>query len=180
MLRGFLLAAAGCLGATMALAQTAMPFALDWKFEGPAAPYTIAVDEGFFAEAGLEVEVIAPTDPSAPPKLVAAGQGDIAVSYQVQLHIQVGEGLPLAWAGTLVATPLNCLLTLEDGPIDSPADLKGKTIGYSVAGVEEAILGAILEKHGVALDEVTLVNVNFSLSPALMTGRVDAVIGAYR
>ena len=40
-----------------AMAQTSMPFALDWKFEGPAAPYFTAIDEGYFADAGLEVEI---------------------------------------------------------------------------------------------------------------------------
>ena len=111
---------------------------------------------------------------------MAAGQAELAVSYQPQLHLQIHEGLPLKRVGTLVATPLNCLLVLEDGPIKSPADLKGKKIGFSVAGVEEAILSAVLGKYDVALDDVELINVNFSLSPSLMTGQVDAVIGAYR
>ncbi|MGR3838248.1 MAG: ABC transporter substrate-binding protein, partial [Cognatishimia sp.] len=135
---------------------------------------------GFFADQGLEVEVIAPADPADPPKLVAAGKADLAISYQPQLHLQVAEGLPLMRVGTLVATPLNCLLVLDDGPIKTPADLKGGKIGFSVAGVEEALLVAILEKYGVSFDEVELVNVNWSLSPSLMSGQVDAVIGAYR
>ncbi|MEM1006068.1 MAG: ABC transporter substrate-binding protein, partial [Pseudomonadota bacterium] len=104
----------------------------------------------------------------------------LAVSYQPQLHLQIHEGLPLKRVGTLVATPLNCLLVLKDGPIKSPADLKGKKIGYSVAGVEEAVLSAVLGQYDVKLDDVELINVNFSLSPSLMTGQVDAVIGAYR
>ena len=82
--------------------------------------------------------------------------------------------------GTLVATPLNCLLVLADGPIQSPADLAGKKVGFSVGGVEEAVLGSILRHHGLSLDDVELVNVNWSLSPSLMSGQVDAVIGAYR
>ena len=69
---------------------------------------------------------------------------------------------------------------LADGPIETPADLTGRKIGYSVAGVEEALLTAILDRYGVGLDEVELVNVNWSLSPSLMSGQVDAVIGAYR
>ena len=120
------------------------------------------------------------TDPSDPPKLVAAGKAELAVSYQPSQHLQVAEGLPLMRVGTLVATPLNCLLVLAEGPIKEIADLKGKKIGFSVAGVEEALLTAILGNHGVGFDEVELVNVNWSLSPSLMSGQVDAVIGAYR
>jgi putative hydroxymethylpyrimidine transport system substrate-binding protein len=88
--------------------------------------------------------------------------------------------LPLIRVGTLVATPLNCLLVLKNGPIKSPQSLSGKKIGFSVAGVEEILLSAILEKYGVKLEDVELVNVNFSLSPSLMSGQVDAVIGAFR
>ena len=79
-----------------------------------------------------------------------------------------------------MATPLNCLLVLENGPINTPQSLSGKKIGFSVAGVEEILLSAILEKYGVKLEDVELVNVNFSLSPSLMSGQVDAVIGAFR
>ena len=55
----------------------------------------MAKENGYFADVGLEVEIVAPADPSAPPKLVAAGQADIAISYQPQLHLQIAEGLPL-------------------------------------------------------------------------------------
>ena len=163
-----------------ALAQDKLTLILDWFVNPDHGPIVIAEEKGFFAEQGLEVEVIAPADPSDPPKMAAAGKADIAVSYQPQLHLQVQEGLPLMRVGTLVATPLNCLLVLEDGPVKSVADLKGRKIGFSVAGVEEALLGAILGRHGLTLDDVELVNVNWSLSPAVMAGQVDAVIGAYR
>ena len=59
-------------------------------------------------------------------------------------------------------------------------DLKGRTIGFSVGGFEDALLRAMLGTAGLALSDVTLVNVNFSLSPALLAGRVDGVIGAFR
>ncbi|WP_028878761.1 ABC transporter substrate-binding protein [Terasakiella pusilla] len=183
-MRKFLLAASVAMTSlmTVSMAQAAdeVKVLLDWFVNPDHGPLIIAQEKGYFADAGLDVEIIAPADPSAPPKLVAAGQADLAVSYQPQLHLQVSEGLPLARVGTLVATPLSCLLVLKDGPIKTPADLKGKKIGYSVAGVEEALLGTVLNTHGVKLDDVELINVNFSLSPALMSGQVDAVIGAFR
>lgn len=168
------------LAASPALAQDKMTVLLDWFVNPDHGPIIIAEENGYFADAGLAVEVIPPADPSAPPRLVAAGQADLAVSYQPQLHLQIHEGLPLKRVGTLVATPLNCLLVLADGPIDTPADLKGRKVGFSVGGVEEVVLTAVLGKHGVAPDDVEMINVNFSLSPALMSGQVDAVIGAFR
>ncbi len=169
-----------CFSVCPAIAQDKLTLLLDWFINPDHGPIIIAQERGYFSDVGLEVEIVAPADPSAPPKLVAAGKADLAVSYQPNLHLQVHEGLPLVRVGTLVATPLNCLLVLDKGPIKTPADLKGKKIGFSVVGVEEAILGTILGRYGVALNEVTLVNVNFSLSPALMSGQVRGVIGAYR
>lgn len=175
-----LLTAAALLLATPAFAQDKMTLLLDWFINPDHGPIIVAQELGYFADQNLEVEIVPPADPSAPPRLVAAGQGDLAVSYQPSLHLQVAEGLPLKRVGTLVATPLNCLLVLEDGPIQEIGDLKGGKIGFSVAGVEEAVLAAMLTPHGVSLDDVEMVNVNFSLSPSLMSGQVDAVIGAYR
>jgi putative hydroxymethylpyrimidine transport system substrate-binding protein len=140
----------------------------------------VALEKGFFTDRDLEVELIAPSNPNDPPKLVAAGKADIAISYQHQHQMQVDQGLPLVRIATLVATPLNCLVVLEDGEIKSIADLKGKTIGYSIGGFETALLKVMLEKEGLKLTDVTLVNVNFSLSPSLFAGKTDAVIGAFR
>ena len=168
------------LTANKLAAKDKMTLLLDWFINPDHGPIIIAKEKGYFADQNLEIEIIAPADPSAPPKLVAAGQADLAVSYQPQLHLQLTQGLPLIRVGTLVATPLNCLLVLENGPIKSPQSLSGKKIGFSVAGVEEILLSAILEKYGVKLEDVELVNVNFSLSPSLMSGQVDAVIGAFR
>ncbi len=175
-----LLTAAALLLATPTFAQDKMTLLLDWFINPDHGPIIVAQELGYFADQNLEVEIVPPADPSAPPRLVAAGQGDLAVSYQPSLHLQVAEGLPLKRVGTLVATPLNCLLVLEDGPIQEIGDLKGGKIGFSVAGVEEAVLAAMLTPHGMSLDDVEMVNVNFSLSPSLMSGQVDAVIGAYR
>ncbi|WP_282119759.1 ABC transporter substrate-binding protein [Ruegeria atlantica] len=175
-----LMTAIALLAAAPAWAEDKMTVLLDWFVNPDHGPIIVAQENGYFADEGLEIEIVPPADPSAPPRLVAAGQADLAVSYQPQLHLQIHEGLPLKRVGTLVATPLNCLLVLQDGPIKTLADLKGKKIGFSVAGVEEAVLGAMLNAHDVALDDIEMVNVNFSLSPSLMTGQVDAVIGAFR
>ncbi|KAF0675159.1 ABC transporter substrate-binding protein [Profundibacterium mesophilum] len=172
--------AAALLAAGPAMAADKMTLMLDWFVNPDHGPIIIAEEKGYFADAGLEVEVIAPADPADPPKMAAAGRADLAISYQPQLHLQVAEGLPLKRVGTLVATPLNCLLVLEDGPIETIADLKDRKVGFSVAGVEEELLSAILKGSDLSLDDIEMVNVNWSLSPSLMSGQVDAVIGAFR
>lgn len=168
------------LAARPAAAADKLTVLLDWFVNPDHAPLIIAEERGLFAAAGLDVELVAPADPSAPPRLVAARQADIAISYQPNLHLQINEGLPLKRIGTLVETPLNSLVVLKDGPVGAIADLEGKTVGFSVGGFEEALLAKMLDGVGLSLSDVTLVNVNFALSPSLIAGRVDAVIGAFR
>ena len=166
--------------ASMANCTEKMTLLLDWFVNPDHAPIFIALEKGFFEKRGLDIEIIAPSNPNDPPKLVAAGKADIAVSYQHQHHMQVDQGLPLIRIATLVATPLNSLVVLADGEIESLKDLKGKTVGYSVGGFETVLLKVMLEKVGLTIDDVKLVNVNFSLSPSLFSGQTDAVIGAFR
>ena len=71
---------------------------LDWFINPDHAPLIIAQKRNFFKDVGLEVEMIEPADPNDPPKLVAAGKLDLAISYQPQLHIQVDQGLPVVRA----------------------------------------------------------------------------------
>ena len=179
-MKHFTLAAAFALLAQPALAADKLTLILDWFVNPDHAPIIVAQEKGFFKDEGLQVEIVAPADPADPPKLVAAGQADLAITYQPQLHLQVHEGLPLKRIGTLIATPLNCLMVRADGPVQQIADLKGKKIGYSVSGVEDALVSAMLKTAGLTLADVEMVNVNWSLSPALIAGQVDATIGAYR
>ena len=153
---------------------------LDWFINPDHAPLIIAQKRNFFRDLNLEVEMIEPADPNDPPKLVAAGKLDLAISYQPQLHIQVDQGLPVVRVGTLVSVPLNSLVVLRDGPIRTISDLKGKKIGFSVGGFEEALLSGMLQKYNLKMSDVDLVNINFSLSPSLIAKKVDAVIGAFR
>ncbi|PJI44440.1 ABC transporter substrate-binding protein [Ferrovibrio sp.] len=164
----------------IASAHDKLTVLLDWFVNPDHAPLVVAKHAGIFDRHELLVDLIAPADPNDPPKLVAAGKADVAISYQPQLHVQVAQGLPLRRFGTLVATPLNSLVVLRDGPIKSVADLKGRKIGYSVGGFEDALLKSMLEQYGLKLADVTLINVNFSLSPSIFSGQVDATIGAFR
>lgn len=163
-----------------AAAQDKVRLLLDWFVNPDHAALVIAKERGLFAKQGLDVELIAPADPNAPPKLVAAGQADYAVSYQPTLQMLVAEGLPLVRVGVLVPQPLNSLVALESSAINAIADFKGRKIGFSVSGFEEAVLGAMLESAGLSLKDVTLVNINFALTTALMSKQVDGVIGAFR
>ena len=153
---------------------------LDWFVNPDHAAIIIAQQKGFFEKNNLEVEIIEPADPSMPPKLVAAKKADLAVDYQPQLQMQVSQGLPLIRIATLVNSPLNSLVVLQDSGINKIEDLKGKKVGYSVSGFETALLDSMLKSVNLSAKDVELININWSLSPSLMSKQVDAVIGAFR
>ncbi|MCK8779341.1 ABC transporter substrate-binding protein [Rhizobium sp. NTR19] len=153
---------------------------LEWFVNPDHAPMVIARERGLFADANLEVELIPPSDPSVVPRLVSTGEADIGIHYQPNLFLDHDAGLPLVRFGTLVETPLNTITVLADGPIKSLKDLKGKKVGYSVSGFEQAMLKKMLQSEGVSSEDVELINVNFSLSPSLIGGRVDATLGGFR
>ncbi|WP_286299851.1 ABC transporter substrate-binding protein [Vibrio apostichopi] len=160
--------------------QKKLTLMLDWFVNPNHGPIVIAQERGYFAEQGLDVEIQEPADPSTPAKLVAAGKVDLAVTYQPSLTMDVAAGLPLVRASTLIATPLNTLMVLDNGKNDSLADLKGKKIGIAIAGNEEATIGTMLAQENVAFTDVQTINVGWALSSSLASGKVDAIWGGLR
>ncbi|QKJ87729.1 putative hydroxymethylpyrimidine transport system substrate-binding protein [Paramixta manurensis] len=162
-----------------ASAAEKLTLVLDWYINPDHAPIMVAEQIGAFKAEGLDVKIVPPSDPAIPPRLVAAGQADLAVTYQPQIHFFADQGLPLVRVGTLINSPLNTVMTLDKN-ITSPAGLKGKKIGFSVSGIEQATLATMLAHDHLSINDVKMVNVNFQLTSALLAGQVDAVIGGYR
>ncbi len=169
---------------TAAFAKTAplqhLTLILDWFANPDHAPIFVAQQQHYFKQEGLQVEIIPPADPNDPPKLVADGKADIAITYQPQFILQKKQHLPLVQVGTLIATPLDTLVVLKNSNIKSIADLKGKRIGYSTAGIDQAILTRMLKRHGVSIKDVQMINVHYGLTQALLTHRIDAATGMFR
>ncbi|MGB0943722.1 MAG: ABC transporter substrate-binding protein [Marinomonas sp.] len=172
---------AGSLLSLSVQAQESIHVMLDWFVNPDHAALIIAEQKGLFKDQGLKVNLQEPADPSMPPKLVAAAKVDFAVTYQPELIQDVAHGLPLTRISTLIATPLNTLMVLKDGDINSLADLKGKSIGTAISGgVSEATIGVMLENSGLSLSDVSVINVGWALSSSLASKKVDAIYGGYR
>jgi putative hydroxymethylpyrimidine transport system substrate-binding protein len=168
------------IGQPLAYANQKITVLLDWFANPSHAPLFVAEQQGYFKEAGLDVVMVGPADPSDPPKLVAAGKATIALTYEPQFIEQVEQGLPLIRIGTLVDKPLSCLVVLKDSPIQSIRDLKGKRIGYSGGDMTSVVLKTMLEKNNLNMNEVEDVNVHYDLTQALLAKKVDAVTGMMR
>jgi putative hydroxymethylpyrimidine transport system substrate-binding protein len=134
---------------------------------------------GHFEQAGLDVAIRQPPDPAAPIKQVAAGRVDLAISYEPELLRARDQGLRVVSVGAIVQEPLTSIVSLPKAKISEPADLEGKTVGTAGIDYQTAYLRTVLAEAGVPADSVKERNVGFGLSPALLTGKVDAVLGAF-
>lgn len=155
---------------------------LDWFPNVDHAPLYVAQERGIFAKAGLAVELLWGGDPNAPLKLVAAGKAPFAVSYQQSVTVARAseEVLPVKAIGLLVEHPLNTISFLKKTGIRTPADFKGKKIGYTVAPLDVLLFHAIAANAGLAEDDYELINVSTNISASLLSGQIDAVIGPFR
>ncbi|MDE0427272.1 MAG: ABC transporter substrate-binding protein [Candidatus Poribacteria bacterium] len=155
---------------------------LDWFPNVDHAPLYVAQENKIFAKHGLEVELLWGGDPDAPLKLVAAGEYPFAVSYQQSVTIARAseEVLPVKSIGLLVEHPLNTISFLKKTGIKTPADFKGKKIGYTVAPLDVLLFNAIAANAGLAEDDYELINVGTNILAPLLSGQIDAVIGPFR
>ena len=134
---------------------------------------------GDFKEAGLDVKIRQPPDPAAPIKQVAAGRVDLAISYEPEVLRARDQGLRVVSVGALVQKPLTSIISLPKAKISKPADLKGKTVGTAGIDYQDAYLRAILSEAAVDPGSVKVRNVGFGFSAALITGKIDAALGAF-
>jgi putative hydroxymethylpyrimidine transport system substrate-binding protein len=176
------LVAAGCgerEGAEGPGDGTELTLMLDWTPNPDHASIYTAQANGHFERVGLAVKIRTPTDPSAPIKQVAAGRVDLAISYAPEVLRQREKGMPVVAVAALVQRPLTSIVALPAAGVRRPADLAGKTVGTAGIEYQAAYLEEILRKAGVGPGSVETKNVSFSLSQALLTKKVDAVLGAF-
>jgi putative hydroxymethylpyrimidine transport system substrate-binding protein len=157
------------------------PVALELDFFPNADHVAIynAIANGYFAQAGLDVRPQAPSDPSAPLKLLAAGRADIAISYEPELLLARDKGLPLVSIGALVQQPLTSIIALGSKHITKVSQLDGKKIGTAGIPYQAAELHTALQRAGIQASSVKEINVGFDLIPAMLSGKVDATLGGF-
>jgi putative hydroxymethylpyrimidine transport system substrate-binding protein len=131
-----------------------------------------ALATGEFKKRGLDVRVRAPSDPAAPLKLVAAGKADLGISYEPDVLLARDKGLKVVAVAALVRVPLTSIISLPEAGIRAPSDLRGKTVGTAGIPYQAAYLKAI---EPGARER----NIGFDFVPALVSGKVDATLGAF-
>jgi putative hydroxymethylpyrimidine transport system substrate-binding protein len=154
--------------------------ALDFYVNPDHAGIYTAIEQGHFEEAGLEVDPQVPSDPSAPIRQVAAGQVDLAVSYEPEVILARDEGLPVKAVAALVPSPLTSMIWTKDSGLRGVSDLRGKTVATAGIPYQEDFLEQILDEAGLEPEDVEQVDVGFGLLPAVLSGKADAMLGGFR
>lgn len=171
---------AALLIGSAACAETAMPFALDWKFEGPAAPYFVALDKGYFTAEGLTVEITEGSGSlDAIPK-VATGAFPVGFAdiNSLMKFLDQNPGAPVTAVMMIYDKPPFAMVGRKSLGIEKPADIVGKVLGAPPPDGAWAQFPIFAAENGIDMASVTVEPVGFPVrEPMLAEGKVAAVTG---
>jgi NitT/TauT family transport system substrate-binding protein len=173
-------AAAALAFAAPAIAETKMPFALDWKFEGPSAPYFVAIDKGHFAAEGLSVEISEGAGSlDAIPK-VATGAFPIGFAdiNSLMRFLDQNPGAPVTAVMMIYDKPPFAVVGRKSLGVTGPADLPGKILGAPPPDGAWAQFPIFAAENGIDMASITVEPVGFpTREPMLAEGKVASVTG---
>ena len=177
---GAMALALAALASAPAAAEMAIKFSLDWKFEGPAAGYLVALDEGYYAEEGLSVTIDTGQGSLEAIPRVASGtyqMGFADINSLIKFRDQ-NPDIPVKGVLMVYDKPPFSIVTLKRTGIAAPKDLEGKRLGAPAADGAFAQWKAFVHENDIDDSTVTIENVGFPLrEPMLADGSVDAITG---
>lgn len=175
---GVLLAA--ILASRAAAVETNIIFSLDRKFEGPAAPFLLALDKGYYKAEGLNVSIMAGANALEPIKRVAAGTFDMAVA-DINALIEFRDAnpkTPLKAVFMIYNKPAYAIIGRKSRGVSVPKDLEGRKLGVTTGGLVYAQLPIFAKANDIDMSKVTVENVGLPVrDPLLASGQVDAIAG---
>jgi NitT/TauT family transport system substrate-binding protein len=175
-----LIVAASFSAAAYAQKETPVRFALDWRFEGPAAPFFVAIDKGYYKAEGLNVSI----DPGAGSvegiNRVASGAYEMGFADINSLvkYRDNPRNLPVKAVMMVYDTPAFSIVSLRKNGIAKPKDLEGKVLGAPAADGAYAQWPIFVQANKIDAAKVKIENIGFPVrEPMLAQGKVDAITG---
>lgn len=170
----------GGTAATAGGKVTATTVLLDWFPNPDHIALYLARKDGDFAAHGLDVTFQSPSNTTDALKLVSLGQVPLAISYEPDVITGATDNMNVTAVAAMIPTPLDTLIISGKAGVAGPGQLAGKTVGTDGDPVSAAIYKVILARYGLSASKTTLVTVNQGLIPAMISGKVAAIIGGYR
>lgn len=153
---------------------------LDWYPNAVHSYLYVAQEKGYFEEEGVKVNIQTPVNATDPINLAASGAITLGITYQPDvITARATQNIPVVSIASIVRSPLNRVLFMPDAGIASPKDLEGKKVGYPGIPLNESIITAMVRNDGGDPAKVSLIDVGFTLGSSLVSGNVDAIVGAY-
>jgi NitT/TauT family transport system substrate-binding protein len=175
---GLILAALLATGA--AAAETSIKFSLDRQFEGPAAPFLLPLDKGFYKAEGLNVSIDPAENPLEPIKRIASGAYDMGVA-DINALIKFRDAnpkVPIKAVFIVYNKPAFAVIGRKSRGINVPKDLEGKKLGVTTDGNVFAQWPIFVKANNLDAAKVTIENVGLPVrDPMLAAGQVDAITG---
>lgn len=178
---GLLLAASAAFWTTGAsAADTSIKFTLDFKFEGPSAPFLVPLDKGYYKAEGLDVTIDTASGSLEPITRVASGTYDMGfgdINSLIKFR-DANPGVPLKAVFMVYNRPPFSVVGRKSRGINQPKDLEGKKLGAPAADGAYAQWPIFVQANGIDASKVTIENVGFPVrEPMLAAGQVDAITG---
>lgn len=166
-------------GASTLRAVQAASIVLDWYPNSDHGGLYTAIQRGYFKQRGVVVTPHVPSDTTAQIRLVAAGSATFGVSYETDLLAARAHHVPVQSVMCVMQHPLDTVMSLKSSHITRPRDLAGKRIGMAGSPSDAPIVSAMMSHDGASPARAQLINVGYNLLPALLSRKVDAIVGVY-
>ncbi len=150
---------------------------LDWTPNTNHTGIYVALEKGYFAQAGLDVKVVQPPEDGA-VSLVASGKAQFGVSFQDYLAPAFAESakMPVTAVAAVMQHNISGIVSRAGEGMDTPKGLEGKKYATWDLAIEKATIRDVMEADGGDFDLVELIpsTVTDEVS-ALQSGSVDAI-----